>query len=1567
MPYNIKNYKGSTVANVLEGTVNTQTSLNLIGQNYKNYGQLIAENFVHILENFSRDTAPTNPMVGQLWFKPTDGYLYMLDADNSGNQKWKQLANITVATADPTTDSSGYTPREGDFWFDSSSDNGILNIRYKDESGVLQWGQLSVPVSADATFLFQSINSHVTDGSTPPTAYPCIKVVLNKKIVGIFNFANTQLPWEPLKADATVTIGSTATVYKQEKHPDGLPIYTEFPKITTGLTLAGEFDPDVTSSSGSTVAGYRYDLKFSAPDESDGTQAEGYAIIDRTDTNQLGKITGAVMTNKGSGYTGSATVIIGPPQGTGGVSATADVVKGGDGTADEDKITGITMTASGGMTGGKGYSSPPIRPAINGSIRVGINPSDQIDLTGCRSGFGNSIQSVKIIDGGSNYASNSTITFAAPSSGVTAVGSLTVTGGVITVVTVSTPGSGYTYALSTEGGEGGGITLDNVGSGSGAKLVAELGDNRILLDPDAISGDKLHGGTYSAFQSNAINDLTNPFQNDPGIDGLTLNDGQATANSGYGGTALGGGDNSLSAYTGAAGYNSASGGSLTTTATSTAAVKRLAGYVEVAFERDQTLGNSSSGKEANGSLRIKGGVHIEKNLQVNGDVHVAGNHTVSGSGLVIESNNLLIEDNLFQLNSSQHQLGSDLDNNTYEGVSGFWVNRGKSSGNYVNPAALLWDDKPSTGNTAATTNGDDFDGQDYFKVTTFAYTDLTEAESSNKDKPNVVADTITRSGVSLANFDARLVMAEQGVKADIVSDHRDHTDAGFSTSRSKGGKLTTYNGFAQDVDSASYPYNADKDFILVDQDERIIRGEFHFYRDAIPVDGKDSAVLTTNSSTTTDGIGSSGISQTVAKSWATGSSTSVGYIKGSAGPYRYNYSTVPTTNSGHTTNAWGSANNDTGFLDEPVYVINNSEGVLTALPEGRSIGWKNPRLLIQDAAGTGGFVGLTVTATGGIQGGTLYTKGKYYSATGPNTAVVGEARDTTTASQTDYIATGGKQGVTGVNLSNQYGHYLDSTIPSVTAAGVGYRSAKPFKEINAIKFNGAFCAYPGHIPASTKLEHTPSTDRSSSPTAGSAVADSDNKYVGAYPAMDGHNDYGITSETFPYKGGGMTLGTQHLHFIDTYTRNVRVENPNASLEELTILSRNTFASSTAAKAKINIVATNAGAKGTGDILVRAQGGTDTSSDGPGNVVIESRANGATSDVTVQAISGSAAAGTTADGGHTNVFVKSSGGTPSTGVTGTYPYGQRKDVGNANVGSNVSAKDGSEVHIQATNMVVIEAPHATGRSEATGTGSVQRLEVDATDTFINGHIHLGNVVTNTSSDHTFSHNVYFNADVGSHVFPNEDASGSTATSTMNTGYDLGATAYKNGVGELTANLTTDTSDTTDRRWRTIYVRNISSGSNSDTGTITGDWSLTAGSTFQATYTADLAERYEADEELTPGTVVAMGGDKEISATTKDNDENVFGVISTEPGFVLNGGAGEKGSRDKTHPKVAMVGRCPCKVIGKISKGDRLVSSSTKGVARKADLTKDSAYAIIGRAIEAHDADGEGTIEIAVARN
>ena len=109
-------------------------------------------------------------------------------------------------------------------------------------------------------------------------------------------------------------------------------------------------------------------------------------------------------------------------------------------------------------------------------------------------------------------------------------------------------------------------------------------------------------------------------------------------------------------------------------------------------------------------------------------------------------------------------------------------------------------------------------------------------------------------------------------------------------------------------------------------------------------------------------------------------------------------------------------NTDTGFLEDPVYLINGTQGVIVALTEGRSLGWKDPRLLIHDSndAGTGGFVKPTVSSTGTITGATLYTKGKYYSATTLNTAIVSEARDTTTAG--DTLSPIGKDGQHQVTL-----------------------------------------------------------------------------------------------------------------------------------------------------------------------------------------------------------------------------------------------------------------------------------------------------------------------------------------------------------------------------------------------------------------------------------------------------------------------------------------------------------------------------------------------------------------------
>jgi len=145
---------------------------------------------------------------------------------------------------------------------------------------------------------------------------------------------------------------------------------------------------------------------------------------------------------------------------------------------------------------------------------------------------------------------------------------------------------------------------------------------------------------------------------------------------------------------------------------------------------------------------------------------------------------------------------------------------------------------------------------------------------------------------------------------------------------------------------------------------------------------------------------------------------------------------------------------------------------------------------------------------------------------------------------------------------------------------------------------------------------------------------------------------------------------------------------------------------------------------------------------------------------------------------------------------------------------------------------------------------------------------------------------------------------------------------------------------------------------------GTWALAAGATLEATY-ADIAERYASDEELTPGTLVAIAGTSEVTKTRTVGDTNVFGVVSTAPAFKMNSEAGD----DTTHPYIALSGRVPVFVKGKVSKGDRLIASDEPGIARVLDKTLftdpfDAVMAVFGRAIADKTTDELGTVEVTV---
>jgi hypothetical protein len=123
--------------------------------------------------------------------------------------------------------------------------------------------------------------------------------------------------------------------------------------------------------------------------------------------------------------------------------------------------------------------------------------------------------------------------------------------------------------------------------------------------------------------------------------------------------------------------------------------------------------------------------------------------------------------------------------------------------------------------------------------------------------------------------------------------------------------------------------------------------------------------------------------------------------------------------------------------------------------------------------------------------------------------------------------------------------------------------------------------------------------------------------------------------------------------------------------------------------------------------------------------------------------------------------------------------------------------------------------------------------------------------------------------------------------------------------------------------------LTTSANTTPGTITGNWTLTAGSRLNATY-ADLAERYEIDQPQPVGTVVRVGGENEITVSNEMHDaHSVLGVISESYAFLMNAEAGDNVS----HPAVALIGRVRVRVVEPIEKGDRITTAGN-GVAKKA---------------------------------
>ena len=95
MPYVIRKTNGTNLLTIQDGIVDNSTALSLIGRSYTNYGELLADNFVRLMENFANATAPPNPIEGQIWYDSAVTefkYWYIDPVTNNGS--WANMAKI---------------------------------------------------------------------------------------------------------------------------------------------------------------------------------------------------------------------------------------------------------------------------------------------------------------------------------------------------------------------------------------------------------------------------------------------------------------------------------------------------------------------------------------------------------------------------------------------------------------------------------------------------------------------------------------------------------------------------------------------------------------------------------------------------------------------------------------------------------------------------------------------------------------------------------------------------------------------------------------------------------------------------------------------------------------------------------------------------------------------------------------------------------------------------------------------------------------------------------------------------------------------------------------------------------------------------------------------------------------------------------------------------------------------------------------------------------------------------------------------------------------------------------
>lgn len=186
MAYTINLTDGTIFATVADGTINTSSSMILVGKNYAGYGEFLDENFIHLLENGANTTAPGAPLTGQLWWDKSTNTMKVYNGTT--------FKTISAATASASTPTSNVT---GDLWFDTT--NQQLKV-YNGTSFILVG-----PASTSGQGTSGAIVTTVTDNVA--VDHVIVQLFVNNTIVAIVSKDPTFTPQVAISGFSTIGPG----------------------------------------------------------------------------------------------------------------------------------------------------------------------------------------------------------------------------------------------------------------------------------------------------------------------------------------------------------------------------------------------------------------------------------------------------------------------------------------------------------------------------------------------------------------------------------------------------------------------------------------------------------------------------------------------------------------------------------------------------------------------------------------------------------------------------------------------------------------------------------------------------------------------------------------------------------------------------------------------------------------------------------------------------------------------------------------------------------------------------------------------------------------------------------------------------------------------------------------------------------------------------------------------------------------------------------------------------------------------------------------------------------------